>query len=221
MEKQWKDKLSQATAIMNKANEEAASIVHDKKLNVFAENYNHQAYELESEIGADMGFNLYNSESVSRLIKDDPKILPEWKIDQKKDYIWNQEKVNNAITQGIIQGDSVDQIANRLINSLCTQNENRMRTFARTSITGAQNAGRMEQLHDAEDSGIKVKKKWLATLDDRTRDTHRDLDGQVQEVDDPFESDLGDIMFPGDPNADPGNVYNCRCTLIYVYEGVD
>jgi len=36
-------------------------------------------------------------------------------------------------------------------------------------------------------------------------------------VDKPFQSELGPIMFPGDPSADPGNVYNCRCTLVWVY----
>ena len=65
--------------------------------------------------------------------------------------------------------------------------------------------------------GIEVKKKWLATLDNRTRDAHAYLDGEEAEVDEPFHSILGNIMYPGDPNADPANVYNCRCTLIYVY----
>lgn len=32
-------------------------------------------------------------------------------------------------------------------------------------------------------------------------------------MDKPFESELGDIMYPGDPSADPANVYNCRCTI--------
>ena len=221
MEKQWRDKVDQATKVMNHANEEAVKVIESKKMNVFAENYNHAAYELESDIGFDMGFNLYNTESVARLIKDEPQILPKWKVDEKKDYIWNEKRVNRSITQGIIQGESVDDITKRLVKDLCSQNERKMRTFTRTAITGAQNAGRMEQMQDAVDSGIKMKKKWLATLDDRTRDTHRDLDGQIQEVDDPFESDLGEIMFPGDPHAEPGNVFNCRCTVIYVYEGID
>ena len=39
------------------------------------------------------------------------------------------------------------------------------------------------------------------------------LDGQLADVDKPFESELGDIMFPGDPEAHPANVYNCRCTV--------
>ncbi len=96
-----------------------------------------------------------------------------------------------------------------------------MEMFARTAVTAAQNAGRMERLHEASDMGIKVKKKWLATLDNRTRDAHAELDGQEKEIDEPFEvmvdGKLQKIDYPGDPNADPAMTYNCRCTLIYVY----
>ena len=87
------------------------------------------------------------------------------------------------------------------------------------TITGAQNAGRMERLHEAQEMGVVIKKKWLATMDKRTRDVHRDeLNGVEVDVDEPFHTSLGDIMFPGDPNADPANTYNCRCTLVYVYD---
>ncbi len=93
--------------------------------------------------------------------------------------------------------------------------------FARTAVTGAQNAGRMERLHEAQDLGIKVKKKWLATLDSRTRDSHADLDGQEVDVDQKFkvvvDGHTMEIDYPGDPTAPPELVYNCRCTLTYVY----
>ena len=65
--------------------------------------------------------------------------------------------------------------------------------------------------------GIYVKKVWLAVGDERTREAHEELDGQEQEVDKPFDSILGDIMFPGDPNASDENVWNCRCALGYDY----
>ena len=90
--------------------------------------------------------------------------------------------------------------------------------YARTAMTSAQNAGRMETLHRAKGMGIQCKKVWLATLDRRTRDSHRNLDGQVRDIDEPFDSDFGKIMFPGDPEGHPGDVYNCRCTLTYQYE---
>ena len=221
MEKQWKDKLDQVTKILFNANQEAAKVVHEQKLDVFAENYNHEAFELAKKIGSDVGFNLYNAESAAKLVTKKPDILPKWKIHEKKDYIWNYKKAKNAVTQGIIQGEGIDQIADRLVNSLCTQNEDKMRMFARTAITGAQNAGRIEQMHDAEELGIKLKKRWVATLDSRTRDLHQRLDGQEVPIDQPFHIDDYEINFPGDPSAEPEMVYNCRCTMIQVYEGID
>ena len=89
--------------------------------------------------------------------------------------------------------------------------------YARTAMTSAQNAGRIGVMERAKDMGINVQKKWLATLDMRTRDSHAKLDGQIRDVDEPFDSELGKIMFPGDPAAHPADVYNCRCTLVYVY----
>lgn len=90
----------------------------------------------------------------------------------------------------------------------------------RTALTGAQNAGRIEAMHEQQEMGIEVKKKWIATLDDRTRDAHAQLDGQVVDVDEPFRVDGMEIMEPGDPSAPPELVYNCRCTLGYVYPQV-
>lgn len=219
--KQWQDKIDSAARIMDKANEEAVMIVNAGRMEVFAENYNHAAYKLEKRLKGVVSFNLYNDHSVARLLKKNPKMLPEWKIHERKDYAWNRQKVENCITQGIIQGEGIDKITDRLVESLITQNENRMRTFARTAMTGAQNAGRQEQMEDAEDMGIKVKKRWVATLDSRTRDTHQELDGQEVPVDEPFEVEGMEIRYPGDPNAEPELVYNCRCSMIEVYEGIE
>lgn len=218
---QWKDKIKQATEIMNHANEEAAAVIRKGELFVFAENYNHSAYELEQAAKGILGFNLYNTQSVAKLIMEKPKMLPEWKIDQPKDYIWNRQKVENSITQGIIQGEGIEDITKRLINNLCTTNENRMRLFARTGMTEAQNAGRQAQMEDAEEMGIEVKKRWVATLDDRTRDLHQELDGQEVGVDEDFHVGEYSIAYPGDPDAEPEMVYNCRCTMIQIYPGIE
>lgn len=220
--KQWQSKIDQTVKIMQNANKEASLLIGKNRLNVFAENFNHAAYELEKRAGGVVSFNLFNDKSVARLLKQKPKMLPEWKIDEEKDYKWNRQKVENSITQGIIQGKRIDEITDDLVDNLCTQNNNRMRTFARTSMTGAQNAGRQELMEEADDEGIKVKKQWVATLDNRTRDTHADLDGQTVDIDQPFEVDGMEIMFPGDPAcAFPELVYNCRCSMIEVYEGIE
>ena len=88
-------------------------------------------------------------------------------------------------------------------------------------MTSAQNGGRIDSFKRAENMGIKLKKVWLAALDSHTRDSHALLDGQERPVDAPFTSILGSIMFPGDPDAVPANVYNCRCTLITQIAGLE
>lgn len=219
--KQWKEKIDSTVKTISTANRQAASIVQKGRTHVFAENYNYAAYQLEKQSKGVVSFNLYNENAVGKLIKRKPKMLPEWNIDKRKDYAWNRQKVENVVTQGIIQGKGIGEITNDLVDNLCTTNDSKMRTFARTAMTGAQNAGRQARMEDAEEEGVMVKKRWVATLDDRTRDTHADLDGQEVPVDEPFEVDGFEIMYPGDPNADPCMVYNCRCTMIEVYEGID
>lgn len=217
--KQWKQKLKDVTRIYTTADEHAREIISSKRIDAFADAANHVAYEIERDHGFNgaVSFNLYDTRTVEKLLKDDPQMLPEWKINEPKDYVWNYKRVKNAVTQGIIQGESVGQIGKRLSEELSTSNARKMDMFARTAVTGAQNAGRIERMRESRDMGIDVKKKWLATLDARTRDTHQALDGQEQDVDKPFEVGGMSIDYPGDSRAPAELVYNCRCTLTYVY----
>lgn len=66
--------------------------------------------------------------------------------------------------------------------------------------------------------GIKLKKEWLATLDGRTRHSHAALDGEKVGTDEKFSNGC---RFPGDPQGRPGEVYNCRCTMVAALDDVD
>ncbi len=54
----------------------------------------------------------------------------------------------------------------------------------------------------------------MATLDGRTRDSHRDLDGERVPYDEPFSNGL---MFPADPQGAGREVWNCRCTMRAIF----
>lgn len=225
----WKAKVDHASEIMLNANREATRIINGECLNVFAENANYEAWLIEKDKAKNLGyddvdafanasFDIYDADTVSMLLRNQPELLPRREVNGKKDKAWNRINIANAVAQGIIQGDDIDTIAARIAQKTASTNMNAMTRYARTAMTGAQNAGRIETMHRAQKMGIKVQKKWLATLDSRTRDSHAYLDGQVKDVDKPFISLLGKIMYPGDPGADkPGDIYNCRCTLTYVY----
>lgn len=217
----WKSKLDEITKVYVGADEEARKMVGDKDKDMFAHAANWQAKDTSRTVNGAVSFDIYDRKTVNRLIRDNPKMLPEWKINKKKDYIWNEKRVQNAVTQGIIQGESVYGISKRLTTELAANNASKMDMFARTAVTGAQNAGRVERMKEADEKyGIKTKKQWITAGDGRVRDTHAELNGMTVDYDDDFKLQDGrTIRFPGDPMADPDLVYNCRCSLIYIPAG--
>lgn len=100
-------------------------------------------------------------------------------------------------------------------------NRNSAIRAARTAVTGAQNAGRLDSYHAAEEMGIEMERQWVATLDSRTRHDHAMADGQTVGVDEPFIVGGYKLMYPGDPSGEPSEIYNCRCTQIAKVKGVD
>lgn len=209
----WKAQLSDIAQTLTNATIAATDVINENATNVFAMNANYAQYEIEKAGNADFGFGLYDEDTVRRLVRDDPNLLPPSKVDIPLEQQWNKTLINRQIGASIVIGEGIEAAAKRLQRA-ANMSANQARTHARTAMTGAQNAGRIEGYHRAEQMGIKLEKEWLATLDGHTRRSHAMLDGQHVPVDKPFKSLLGDIMYPGDPSARPANVYNCRCTLI-------
>lgn len=210
---------------MTDANIVSAVYINDTTPGLYSLNRNYAAYTIESQVGADVGFDLWDEQTVRRLIVEQPDLMPYYPpkraVNRGIDLAYGKRQITAQVTSGILQGESIKHLADRLQTNIPTMNRNSAIRAARTAVTGAQNAGRMDSYRRAEEMGIRLKKRWLATLDNRTRHAHQLLDGQTQPNDKPFQSILGDIMFPGDPNAAPANVYNCRCTMIAEVEGVD
>lgn len=209
--KQWQAKKDEIANVLYNANTAASKIVNNEQFNVFAANANFASYQMEQGAGVNFGFSLYDQNTVIRLIKDEPNLLPNYKPKKSKDMTWNSKKITRQITQGIIQGESLDKISKRLATVTASQNMNSMKTHARTLMTGAQNAGRLASYEKAQTLGIEMEKEWMATLDGHTRDSHADVDGEKQPVNHKFSNDC---MYPGDPGGPPAEVYNCRCTMV-------
>ena len=134
-----------------------------------------------------------------------------------KDVRWNVKRLNSEILQGIMRGESMDKIARRLRPFVGGNKAAAIRN-ARTAVTSAENAGRLDSMRDAEtELGLIYKKQWIATHDDRTRDSHADIDGEIVDLDELFSNGC---EYPGDPKGDPGEVLNCRCTMNRVLWGI-
>lgn len=192
------------------ANETAARWTNEEIPRIYMINHNTTAYEIE-QIHGNIGLNLIDENTLRRLVVEDPDLLPRRKIDAKADLDWNRRQFNDEILAGIMQGENLKQITDRVAPYVDGNRKSAVRA-ARTAITGAQNGGRQYAYQEAAKLGIAVRKRWIATKDGHTREAHGLADGQVVDYDKPFVVGGFKMMFPGDPSAPGHLVWNCRCT---------
>jgi len=220
----WSDQKDAIAKELFKVNEEAKETYKSSAPLIFAENANYATYEIEKDAKINTGFTLYSKEAVERLIKDDPDVLPTigTKISQEiaegKAVKWNRQQLQSVMIQGILQGDSIPKLATRLANTVGEKNRKAAIRNARTMATGAQNAGRVNAYQRAEFKGVEMEQMWLATMDNRTRHSHRWLDRETRPVGEAFSNGC---EYPGDPKGDPAEIYNCRCSLRGVVKGLE
>lgn len=201
----------------------AQKIVFDYQKDVYALNRNFATYQVEHDAKVQIAYTLYDRDTVERILEDEPDLFhaPGKKraaeIAANKDLRWNKRQVNSVILQGILQGMSIPELAGRL-ESVTERNHVAAVRNARTAITGAQNAGRVDGYKNAEEQGIDLMQEWMATLDGRTRHSHRMLHGERIKVGGVFSNRC---RYPGDPSGAPEEVYNCRCTLIAQIQGYE
>ncbi len=127
--------------------------------------------------------------------------------------------VARAIREGKpLNKAEIDRIAGRYSDRLLKY---RGDVIARTEALNALRAGQHEGFRQLIDSGLvdEVEVKWQATADGRTRDSHRELNGQTVRFGQMFISPAtGAAMeFPGDVahGALAEDVIQCRCVAIY------
>lgn len=212
----YKEMVGSVTDKLYDANKIALAYANDKMYKIYSMNHNAIAPTADS-LG--ISFTIVNEKTVRNLAKSGDIKLPYKKLNKIKDARWNTKKLNSAVLQGIIQGDSMDRIAERIL-PIVHNNESAAIRNARTMVTGAENQGRLDSFQELQDMGTVIKKKWIATLDDRVREWHAEMDGDEVDLDENFVDGNGnELQYPGDPDAEPETVYNCRCAMEAVIIG--
>lgn len=224
--KYYRDIVADMTYRLAKVNQVAIDYLNDQLPEIYRVNYN-QAAKSAHDVG--MAFKIVNEDTVKNLVKDGKIRLPKKRLDIPKDQLWNTRYFNSSVLQGILQGESMGDIAKRLfpeimaktdftgktpeeVAALIKRNEQAAIRNARTMVTGAENKGRLDSYKRLEEDGAVMKKVWIATPDGRTRESHLAIDGEEVGVNEEFSNGC---MYPGDPACDdPAEVYNCRCTMI-------
>jgi HK97 family phage portal protein len=124
---------------------------------------------------------------------------------------WEQlrQKLGDALAEGGSWSDLIGAVE-EVLGDLETWRAERI---ARTETTAALNMGYEESL---KATGVR-RKMWVTAHDERVRESHQQMEGEIVDLDDYFVLPSGArLRFPCDPEGAPEEVINCRCTIVPV-----
>ena len=178
----------------------------------YEESFFRQAWALDQHIGVGLQWGTLRPEAIAAAVENPLRLIAEDRL-----RTLGREKIRRAVSQGLVRGDSFPKMARNLRNAITAKGKeslayNALRV-ARTEGGRAQTLGTLLSYEKAEEQGVEMERVWMAALDDRTRDSHADMDGVVAGDDDMFPSPVGRVagpMLSGVPEFD----INCRCTTI-------
>ncbi|MFH9826735.1 phage portal protein [Streptomyces bobili] len=119
---------------------------------------------------------------------------------------------SQLLAHGVAEGESIPELRARLQRVFTNLSDYRATMIARTETVGGYNQA---SFLAALDAGA-VRKTWLATNDQRTRETHRQENGRSAAMNKRFT--LTKSRWPADPTAPASQSIQCRCALTFEFE---
>lgn len=153
-----------------------------------------------------------DQEQVVAAIQHETKLSESLYSSLGKDTKVLSKQIAGEISRGISNAAMYSEMA-RNIAGYAGISKNKAMRIARTEAHRIQCKATADAQWKAKEKGADVVKQWDASLDGKTRDTHRLLDGQIRELDEPFEVMGMTAMEPGG-FGDPSEDCNCRCALL-------
>lgn len=171
--------------------------IYDVLENQYRDGYFRNVFEVQSGIGFGVDFTAPDEKAVRRAV------MKSWSKNNFSDLIWGQEKqlakeLREALTTGLIRGDSIDQMTKRLTGRMEVSQSN-ARRLVRTETAHIHEQAALDAYTEC---GIDYY-EFLATLDRRTSEKCREMDGKVCPIKD---AKVGENYPPLHPN--------CRSTTV-------
>ncbi|BFN03904.1 deaminase domain-containing protein [Clostridium tetani] len=203
---------------LNNMYEKNYKVINDNSFKSYEENYFGLFYELEQNLKLNLSFTMLNEEYVSKAV--------EYPVDGLKlsERLYGRNlnnlklKTKGALIDGIINDRGYKKLAIDISNIGVADYKQSLR-IAITEGGRLKSLAREDSYQEAKRLGIDLKKRWLSTLDHKTRDSHRALDGVTIGIDEEFEIRGYKALQPRLFGVASEDIH-CRCDTITVVEGI-
>lgn len=157
-----------------------------------------------------------NQEQVVQALQTDSKLSKSLYDSLGEDVNYLKRSIRAELSRGTANGSTWNEMAEKIakgMNSPFKKAYNRAVVISRTEGHRIQQKSALDAQYAAKEKGADIVKQWDATLDNKTRPHHRRLDGQLRELEEPFELEGMTAMAPG-YFGKPKEDCNCRCCLL-------
>lgn len=200
----------QIKAVLDNMNANQYTDIQDYLKNCYQEGFLGTMYDLQGQ-GIPLVFPIDQNQVVKALVND-TKLSKSLYESLGFNVKTLQRQINAEISRGIANGYSYNDIARNIANK-ANMGVNKAIRIARTEGHRISQQATFDAQKGAKERGADIVKQWDSTMDKKTRPNHVKLDGQIREVDEPFEVNGKQAMYPagfGVPHED----INCRCVML-------
>ena len=215
-QKQYQEALkAQLEGVLSNLQSNSYATVSDYLTKCYRDGYTGVMYDLQ-QTGIPIIMPI-DQAAVVRAIQTDSKLSKSLYDKMGEDVTYLKKAVRAEVSRGIANGSTWNEVAGKLARHMANtpfqKAYNNSIRIARTEGHRIQNASALDAMHAAKSKGADIVKQWDSTLDGRTRDNHRLLDGQIREIDEPFEVANLKVEAPGMFGLASEDC-NCRCCLL-------
>jgi hypothetical protein len=173
-----------------------------------------------------VGLSVYGTQDYWDAIKDTKTFGPAVNYTPKSGTLLEQllvkrnpavlASIETTVRAGLMRGDSYVKVAKAIQVVMETDAASALR-IAQTETHRNMMAGQYAAEKAAQAKGVKARRMWVASLDDKTRQTHASLDGKYEDDDGYFHSGGYKAIAPGHFGVASLDI-NCRCSAVLVVE---
>ena len=226
--KKWTKQKRKMAELLYEINSACNDMTNDILERLYMDSYNLTIYNTEMHYHREVGEELMTPKRLKKEKKENDLVIPKKRLKKKKDMSWNTKRIQSSVKHSIYLGGNLFAIGKRIVKVAVNRNFKSTSDAMGYIMRGTSEMAKYNSMVQLKREGVAVRKQWVATFDQRTRDTHRSLDHQIRELEEDFSVNgtkgrKGQkriityfIKFPREPKAPPEMICNCRCSIKYL-----
>ena len=209
----------QLNGIVGQGTQKARAAIERLTRGAYQESFFRHSWAIEQHVGVGLNWGVLRPEDVTAAVFNPLREIAEDRL-----RTLGRERIRRVVAEGITRGESLPVMARAMRNAIVAKGReslayNAMRV-ARTEVHRARVLGQLLSYEKAEEQGLQMSEVWQATLDDRTREAHGEMDGVVKTEEGFWMPSVGHyVQGPGNTGY-PEHDINCRCRVVAQVDGL-